>query len=131
MLAPVSALLGRWVGEGHAHGEPASGTLELRAILDGTVVEARESVGAHEDLCLYRWDAASGQLRVLHAMAGEPFAEHPVELLPGGLCWVTPPGHPAVEWWLDGGALRCDVTWPGADTAEVSIRYTRAGDARE
>lgn len=120
-LAPVAALVGEWEGRGQAHGEPQTGRLRLRLLLDDTVVEVAEQVGEHEDLCFYRWDDGLRQLRVLHLMAGDS-AEHAVELTAAGLVWVSPPGHPAVEWSFD-GELRCDVTWPGRKAPEVSMRY--------
>jgi hypothetical protein len=125
-LAPALALVGDWVGEGHAHGEPIAATLRVRPILDGSVLEVWERVADHEDLSLYRFDVETGQLRVLHLMAGAVVAEHPVELTPQGLVWVTPPKEPAVEWSLEGETLRCDVMWPGQRVAEVSVRYRRA-----
>ena len=42
-LAPALMLAGDWVGEGHAHGEPVTGTLRVRPILDGTAGEVGES----------------------------------------------------------------------------------------
>ena len=125
-VAPARLLEGSWVGRGLAHGEPVSATLEVRAILDGTVVEARERVGEHEDLCLYRWDAETRQLRVLHVQPGAVVDDHPVEVLPpAALVWVTGPLAPAVEWTFDGQTLRSAVTWPGAAAPEVLLAYRR------
>lgn len=126
-IAPACMLEGEWVGEGLAHGEPVTATLSVRAILDGSVVEARERMGDHEDLCLYRWDAESQQLRVLHVQPGAVFDDHPVEIaLPATLVWVTPPRAPAVEWSFDGARITSTVTWPGAAAPEVLVRYRRA-----
>jgi hypothetical protein len=125
-VAPARLLEGTWHGEGHAHGEPVTATLIVRAILDGTVVEARERVGDHEDLSLYRWDADTQQLRVLNVAPGARMEDHPVELLPpASLLWVTGPMAPAVEWSFDGMNLRSAVTWPGARAPEVALVYRR------
>ncbi|MFZ5475426.1 MAG: hypothetical protein ACOZNI_01515 [Myxococcota bacterium] len=125
-LAPALALAGEWVGEGQAHGDPIVAQLRVRPILDGTMLEVWERVGEHEDLSIYRFDVDTGQLRVLHLMAGAVVAEHPVEVVPGALVWVTPPKEPAVEWTVEGDTLRCEVIWPGQRIAEVSVRYRRA-----
>lgn len=125
-LAPAAMLVGEWIGEGHAHGEPVVATLRVRSILADTMIEVWERVGDHEDLSIYRYDPELAQLRVLHLMAGALVAEHAVEPMIDGFVWVTPPREPAVEWVLQGSDLRCDVVWPGQRVAEVSIRYRRA-----
>jgi hypothetical protein len=123
-LAFATALLGEWVGRGTAHEAEVEAALGLRLVLDGTAIEARERVGDHEDLCLYRWDADERRYVVHHFMAGAA-ALHAVELTPRGMVWVTPPFSPAVEWWVDGEDLRCDVVWPQGGEPEVAIRYRR------
>lgn len=126
-LAPALVLVGDWVGDGHAHGEPVVATLTVRAVLGGTQIEVWERVGEHEDVCFYRFDAATGQLRVLHLMAPALVAEYPVEASVDGLVWVTPPSTPAVVWSYDplGDALVSEVYWPDQRVAEVRIRYGR------
>ena len=84
-VAPAAALAGRWIGAGTAHGEPVEARLEVRLLLDGSVVEACERVADHDDLSLYRYDVDTAQLRVLHVQAGGLFEDHPVELVLGGL----------------------------------------------
>lgn len=126
-VAPAAALAGRWIGAGTAHGEPVEARLEVRLLLDGSVVEARERVADHEDLCLYRYDVDTAQLRVLHVQAGGLFEDHPVELVLGGLLWVTGPSAPAVEWSTDGASVVCAVIFPGSDQPDVHVRYRRAG----
>ncbi len=123
-IAPALAMVGIWEGDGQAHGAPITGSLHVRAILGGTAVEVWERVGDHEDLSLYRFEPEDGQIRVLHAMEGQ-FTEHPVELLPGALVWVTPPSQPSVVWTLAGAELVCEVVWPGQRVPEVSLRYRR------
>lgn len=123
-LAPALALEGTWHGEGHAHGEPVTARLSVRPILGGTALEVWERVGDHEDLSLYRFDVDVNQLEVLHLMEGV-LAQHPVELTPDGLVWVTPPSQPAVVWSLRGDTVISEVIWPGQRVAEVQIRYRR------
>jgi hypothetical protein len=123
-LAPALLLVGEWVGEGHAHGEPVTARLRVRPILGDTVLEVWEKVGEHEDLSLYRFDPADNQLKVLHLMEGAT-AEHPVELTPDGLVWVTPPQEPAVVWSRVGADVLSEVVWPGQRVAEVQVRYRR------
>lgn len=124
-LAPALLLTGDWVGEGQAHGEPVTGTLRVRPILDGTALEVWERVADHEDLCVYRWDADTAQLEVVHFYAGA-VAQHPVEVTPEGLVWVTPPGQPGVVWSVRGASVVSEVIWPGQRVAEVRVTYRRA-----
>ena len=124
-LAPAMLLVGEWVGAGHAHGEPVTARLRVRPILDGTALEVWEAVGAHEDLCIYRFDADNGQLEVTHFLPGV-VSQHPVELTADGLVWVTPPGQPAVVWTMRGAVVVSEVVWPGQRIAEVQLTYRRA-----
>lgn len=128
-IAPALALVGDWVGAGQAHGEPITATLKVRSVLSDTQVEVWERVGegdeAHEDVCFYRFDVASGQIRVLHLMAPALVTEYAVEVVPDGLVWVTPPKSPAVLWTLRGAELVSEVIWPDQRVAEVKLRYRR------
>ncbi|MDP2312699.1 MAG: hypothetical protein Q8P41_07325 [Pseudomonadota bacterium] len=125
-LAPALLLAGEWVGDGQAHGEPITAKLRVRPILDGTALEVWEQVGDdHEDLSIYRYDPDSGQLEVIHFMAGS-LNQHPVELTPDGLVWVTPPSQPAVVWTNRGAFVESEVVWPGQRIAEVKLTYRRA-----
>lgn len=124
-LDPVRVLLGRWVGEGQAHGEPVTATLEVTERLDGTYVEVVETVGDHADASVYRYDPDAGQLLVLHLLPGAVVHEHPVEVYIEGLTWVTPPGQPSVLLTLKGTVLHSEVVWPGQRVAEVELWYRR------
>lgn len=124
-LLPALALAGDWVGEGQAHGEPVTATLRVRPILGDTALEVWERVADHEDLCVYRWNPDSGQLEVVHFYAGA-IAQHPVEVTPDGLHWVTPPGQPGVVWTVRGASVVSEVVWPGQRVAEVRVTYRRA-----
>jgi hypothetical protein len=124
-LAPALALTGEWVGQGLAHGEPITARLRVRPILGDTVVEVWEKVGAHEDLSLYRFEPDTGQLEVLHLMEGR-LEQHPVELTPDGMVWVSLPGQPAVVFSLVGDTVVSEVVWSGQRVPEVRIVYRRA-----
>ncbi len=121
-LQPFTPLLGRWEGEGEAHGEPQSGTLDVRLVLDDTSIEVRECSGDYEDRCFYRWEPESASLRVLHLAPGQ-LEDHPVELTGEGLVWVTGPDAPAVEWRIEGPELVCFVIWPKTRHIEIQMRY--------
>lgn len=118
--------VGRWVGQGRAHGEPFEGTLEAAAILDGSFVEVIERSTGHEDRCFYRFEPEDGSLRVTHLLAGATLREYPVERTEDGLVWVTPPGEPVVEWRFGADELRCEVLWPGEPAPEVMMVWRRA-----
>lgn len=124
-LAPALLLAGDWIGEGQAHGEPVTASLRVRPILGATALEVWERVGDHEDLSIYRFDPDTGQLEVIHLMEGV-LAQHPVELTPDGLEWITPPGQPGVMWTLRGDTVVSEVVWPRQRVAEVTVRYRRA-----
>ena len=84
-LAPALVLVGEWEGVGLAHGEPITASLAVRLVLGATQIEVWEQVGAHEDVCFYRFDVATGQLRVLHLMEPALVAEYPVEISSEGI----------------------------------------------
>lgn len=123
-LSPFTPLLGRWLGEGETHGAPTRGEIEVRSVLEGTTIEVRERSGDYEDISFYRWDHESAQLRVLHLSPGQ-LEDHPVEVLPDGLVWVTGPTAPAVEWRLEGEGFSCYVIWPKTRHVEVVMRYQK------
>jgi len=127
-LGPAAVLVGDWVGVGHAHGEPVTATLQVRPVLDGTQLQVLEQVGEHQDISFYRFDVATGQLRVVHLMAPALVAEYAVELTGDGLVWVTAPAAPTVVWTYDplAGSVTSEVYWPDQRVAEVKLRYTRS-----
>ena len=135
-LAPALSWVGDWVGEGQAHGEPVTATLSVRAVLDGTQLEVWErvtptSAEPHEDVCFYRYDVGTAQIRVVHLMAPALVAEYGVELAVGAdgtaqVVWITPANAPAVVWSDAGNALISEVYWPDQRVAEVRVTYRRA-----
>ena len=125
-LAPALTLVGDWIGSGTAHGDAVTASMHVQSILGKTVLKVWERVAEHEDLSLYRFDPDDGLFKVVHLMAGHS-SEYPVEWTGTGLVWVTPPAVPAVEWIVEGAALRSIVLWPGAPSPEVEIRYERRG----
>jgi hypothetical protein len=128
-LAPVGVLVGRWEGEGIAHGEPVCSILEIRFAFSGTFIEVREKTGEHEDLCFYRFEPGIGY-SAIHLMEGS-FREVAVELLPtGGLEWVTGPMEASVIWEVVGETLVQEVIWPEGEGPEVRVVYRRADNAR-
>lgn len=117
--------LGRWMGTGTAHGEPASGELEALSRFDGSFVEVRERTADHEDVCFYRLDPDDWALRVTQLFGGASLREYNVEITDRGLVWVTPPGEPTVEWFF-GEELVSEVRWPGEAEPEVRMTWRRA-----
>lgn len=126
-IDPVRLLVGRWTGRGQAHGSPVSATLEVREILDGSMIEALETVDGERDLSIYRYDPDTRQVVVLHLLPGALVHEHPVEVYIEGLNWVTPPDQPSVVLTLKGDSLHSEVIWPGQRVAEVELWYRREG----
>ena len=125
-IARFDRILGDWQGAGEAHGLATKGVLSVRRILDGSIVEAAERTGDHEDRCYYRFEPEQGGFVVLHMLGGALFREHPVEFTAEGFVWINPPGEPTVEWVVTPDGLRCDVRWPSDDLPEVRTFWTRA-----
>jgi len=132
-LAPLAYLEGDWLGAGVSHGEPVQGTLQVRAVLGGTFVEAREvlrneaGVVDHEDLCVYRYDTADKALRVTQYLAPGWVENHIVEPLPtGGIRWKTGPLGPRVELSAPApGTLLVQVWLPMQAEPAHTVRYVR------
>src|SRR5687767_10862250 len=80
-LSVLDGLLGHWVGAGHDHGAPVTARLIVTPILDGTFVEAIETLldpggqVLHEDRALYRYDPDDRRLKVMHFVPGGWFFE--------------------------------------------------------
>ena len=127
-LGPMAAFIGSWEGQGEAHGVPVHSRLEVRPILEGTLMEVLEQTGDHTDICFYRWEPDSGGYVVLHLMPGQ-VAEHVVEPTGDGFVWITGPSAPAVEWRQTAEGLRQEVVWPDSPEPEVWVAYTRIVDA--
>lgn len=132
-LSALSYLVGGWAGEGVSHGAPVTGRLQVRAILGGTFVEAREVLFDadgrvdHEDLCVYRWDAEDGALRVTQYLSPGWVENHIVEPLPtGGVRWMTGPLGPRVEFSAPApDTLLIRVWLPQEPEPAHVVRYTR------
>lgn len=132
-LSALAYLVGDWAGAGQSHGAPVTGRLQVRAILGGTFVEAREVLfdaegrPDHEDLCVYRWDPESGALRVTQYLSPGWVENHVVEPLPtGGVRWATGPLGPRVEFSAPApDALLIQVWLPMESEPAHVVRYSR------
>lgn len=132
-LGALAYLEGEWAGAGVSHGAPVQGHLEVRAVLGGTFVEAREVLrdaqGAvdHEDLCVYRYDPDAKSLRVTQYLSPGWVENHLVEPLPtGGIRWVTGPLGPRVEMSAPApDTLLIEVWLPMQAEPAHTVRYVR------
>lgn len=133
-LTPLMFLVGDWEGEGDSHGAVVRGRLEVKVVLGGSFLEARETIfdakGAldHEDLCLYRFDPKEGLLRVTQYLPPAWVEHYGIEVLPtGAIRWVTGPLGPRVQLHpMDPDHLEVRVWLPlQAEPAHV-LRYARA-----
>ena len=132
-LAPLSFLVGEWVGEGVASGQPIHGRLTAKLQLGDTFLEVRETLRLpdgtldHEDICFYRYDTHNQQLRVLQMVQPAWTAERPVVLLEsGGLRWFDGPLGPQVAIQPDGDGLLVTVRLPDTPAPLVELRYRHA-----
>ncbi|MEC8422714.1 MAG: hypothetical protein VX000_02990 [Myxococcota bacterium] len=132
-LLPLAYLVGDWVGVGVSHGAPVQGRLQVRQVLGGTFVEAREVLrdasGAvdHEDLCVYRYDTTEKALRVTQYLAPGWVENHVVESLPsGGIRWRTGPLGPRVELSApEPDTILVRVWLPAEEEPAHVVRYVR------
>lgn len=138
-LSALSYLVGDWAGAGQSHGVPVTGRLQVRAILGGTFVEAREVLfdaqgeRDHEDLCVYRWDPDAGALRVTQYLSPGWVENHIVEpLATGGIRWNTGPLGPRVELSAPApDALLVRVWLPMEPEPAHVVRYQRLAPGRD
>lgn len=135
-LSRLRFLLGDWDGDGISHGEAIRGRLQIRGLADGGFIEQRdylleEERVVHEDLAIYRLDAASQSVRVQHFAPPGQVIDHYV--LPdearGGIRWVAGPGAARIEIWPEGGELCLAVFLPGDTEPAQSMRYKRVRPA--
>jgi len=128
-LAPLEFLMGKWVGRGTSHGAPVTGELEVRHLMDGTWLEARETLFdasgqvEHTDLCLYRFDVEQGRLEVVHLMGHAHMGRHPVEPVGRAFHWITGPAAPRLSIAATDEGLHMEVQFPGAATPAVTMKY--------
>ena len=132
-LAAVSFLVGEWIGEGVADGQPIRGHLRAALALGDTFLEVRETLTRpdgtldHEDICFYRYDVTQQQLRVLQMVQPAWTAERPVVVLrEGGLRWFDGPLGPQVSIRPIDAGLQVTVRLPDASEPIVQLRYRHA-----
>jgi len=131
-ISALSFLVGEWTGEGTSHGQPVTSTLHVTPQIDGTWLQARETVHAadgspeHTDLSLYRYDPKEERLEVLHLMDHATMHRHPVEPVGDALHWITGPGAPRLAIIPQEIGFRMEVQFPTDAAPVVTIDYKPA-----
>jgi hypothetical protein len=131
-IGVLGFMRGSWVGEGHSHGAAVSARLEVISILDGSWLQASETmldtggVPEHTDISLYRYDPQEGRLEVLHLMAHATLQRHPVEPVGAALHWITGPGAPRLAIIPGTLGFRTEVQFSGEAAPCVVIDYKPA-----
>lgn len=125
-------MVGRWHGTGLSHGLPVSAQLEVQRILDGTWLQAEETLidskgtPEHTDMSMYRYDPTEGRLEVLHLMDHATLQRHPVEPVGEALHWITGPMAPRLAILPQAEGFRMEVQFPSDTAPVVTIDYRPA-----
>ena len=99
-IEPIRFLIGSWTGDGHSQGTPVRGMLEVIPILDGTWIQATETLMDREhntqtvDVCLYRWHEKAESLQVFQLCEHAHMSTLLVEKTEVGFRWITGPLAP-------------------------------------
>jgi hypothetical protein len=131
-IGALGFMIGSWRGTGQSHGAQVSAVLEVRPRLDGSWLEATETVydadgvPEHTDLSLYRYDPEEGRLEVLHLMDHATFHRHPVEPVGEALHWITGPMAPRLAILPQAEGFRMEVHYPSDAAPVVTIDYRPA-----
>ena len=131
-ISALQFMVGQWQGQGTSHGQPVTATLMVSPQLDGTWLQACETLldsnGApeHTDLSYYRYDPESERLEVLHLMDHATLHRHPVEPVGNALHWITGPGAPRLAIIPQVSGFRMEVQFPTDAAPVVAIDYKPA-----
>ena len=131
-LEPIRFLIGRWTGQGQSYDEPVQGTFTVRALLDGTWLEATETLtnasgeSVHRDLSLYRYNIEADGLEVMQLFEHAHRSIAPVELTADGFRWITGPGAPQLRYVCTADTLRYTVVLPSEAAPAISMTYARS-----
>ena len=130
-LSVLDWMLGCWSVSGTVDGLSVRGEAEVRRVVEGCVIEARERLERldgtpdYDDLALYLWDAEASGLYVLHIAAPGQLTRYAVLPLDGrpGVHWMAPDLSARVVIAPEGSGW-CSEVWLGSADAPISsLRY--------
>ena len=128
-IAPIRFLIGSWKGEGHSQGIPVRGTLEVVAILDGTWIQATETLTDVErdtrtvDVCLYRWHEKAESLQVFQLYEHAHLSTLLVEKTENGFRWITGPLAPQLTFEQTNTGFQYRAVVEGESTPITEMNY--------
>ena len=131
-IEPLRFLIGEWSGSGICHGEPVQGKMTVRGLMDGSWLEATETLldasgeVIHTDMTLYRFDVQNESLVALQLFERATLTTSTVELLEAGFRWITGPGAPQLRYWTEDLGFRYGVTMPDEAAPAIEMTYRRA-----
>jgi hypothetical protein len=131
-IQALGFMVGKWSGTGTSYGATVTGTLTVRPILDGTWLEATETLfdasgsAEHTDISLYRYDPEESRLEVVHLMGHAHMSRYPVEPVGPALHWITGPAAPRLAILPQPSGLRMEVQFPQEAAPVVTMDYLPA-----
>ena len=131
-IEPLRFIIGSWRGEGRSEGAQVQGSLEVKAILDGTWLQATETLLHLEtqtetvDLCFYRWHQKAESLQVLQFYEHAHLSTLLVEKTDNGFRWITGPLAPQLFFEKTDEGFRYETIAEGENTPSTHMSYIPA-----
>ena len=131
-LEPLAFIVGKWVGTGQHQGEAVDGTMEVVAVVDGSWIQAKETVVSTNaqretiDISYYRWNAEAESLQLFQLFEHGHMNTLLVEATPRGFRWITGPMAPQLHFEKTPAGFRYRAQIEGQADALTEMNYVPA-----
>ena len=128
-IRSLSFMIGTWVGHGHHYGKKVTGHLDVKAILDGSWIEANETILEESDgspltdRTFYRFDSENDALQVMQLFEHAHMSTHTVEITADGFRWITGPGAPQLHFRKTADGIAYTIQSVEEDAPRVQMSY--------